>query len=189
MPGLLTRILVHDLVQLAMGLTFLYGFYLFLTTGELSFWAVGFLILAVASYSVEARLSRATTPPGWKRRILGHPLIAWPMIALLGLLWALIVCYAFLVKGLPSPEISLVLVALSWPIAYFVQLVQERKTWRNPSDAPVADDVPRVPLALSLPPAAQPHAASIPEAMQRLPEPLLQLVRSGMAEHQASATP
>lgn len=155
-------------------------------------WAIIWSIAAILSANASKRLAHANLfeeadggAPPLRVRFLGHPVIAWPIIAAASIFGMLATLGLYQQDKLLQPEMLLALVMVLPPLVVFARWNDQRRQWRRGLPKRAAP-VPKtkgpyvdVPVATVLAPPAI-VALSIPDAMNRLQPELLQLVRQGL---------
>lgn len=144
---------------------------------------------AERKYSAERGHARPQRP-SMAIRFLGHPMIAIPIV-LYGLLCIVIGIYRIYTGEMPLAWPSII--ALQFvvvPTMSFLFAFDRREEWKKATRgikavAPRPADPPPMPLASLLRPSQPLVVPPLPDAMQRLSPPLLELVRQGMAERKA----
>jgi hypothetical protein len=155
-------------------------------------WFVAWLLVSIRTYNaIEACRREAefndyeTGKPPLYVRLFGHPTIAWPVFVP-GLFIATFGTYeANRLGELPSGGVLLAVVGMFLvPSLIVIRWFAIRQSWmtRNhkTDERPVDPLKPKsVPVAAIVTPAVSLGAPAIPDAMQRLPASLLELVRDG----------
>jgi hypothetical protein len=118
-------------------------------------------------------------------RFFGHPLIAWPVF-LIGMWFTLVGSYQVHIVGRAVFDGAALFAVgfFSVPALLCLYWWEKRRAWRRLHRKPVSQAVettkPKtVPVATIVKPTVLLGAPAIPEAMQRLPSSLLELVREG----------
>lgn len=167
------------------------GYYWWFENGEWG-WFVAWLLLSIRTYNaIEANRREAefndyeTGKPPFYVRLFGHPAIAWPVFVP-GVFFATYGTYeANRLGELASGGVFLAVVGVFLvPSLIVIRWFSIRQSWvtRNHKtvERPAEPLKPKsVPVAAIVTPAVSLGAPAIPEAMQRLPASLLELVRDG----------
>lgn len=200
--GLFDRVMSHEVTRSAIGIGAIYaGYSWWKWDGDpiwIGAWAVA-AIISEGSKKTALRLapyhaSDEVGPPSLLSRMLGHPILAWPIIlgstgfVALGIM-------GLLQSGGPLDGLMLTILAtFLLPAAFVGSCNARRRHWLR-TQVPSArtepergSKAPRLPPIVSIvAPIGKPAAPTVPDAILALPPPLLDLIRDGVARVKAKS--